>query len=151
MSDQTKSTEVVSLTAYDRLAIAEARKKELDNLSGSYVTSCQFPRTAQAGSKTIDISTIESLAYLAALAGRMLASAKEYQMGQAFLGDSVEVPVFKWGKFTVEDWQKDFQTRVRIIGSVEERKMIEDMITELRKYLGKDDAFARFDQMFKIK
>lgn len=148
MSDQT--TAVSKMSIYDRLELAKAKLRELDNLETTYVTTGEFPIVGKNGTRTQNIFTVDSLAHLAALAGTMIFAAQQYEAGREFCGIK-EVPVFKWGRFTVDQWQEDFQTRIKIIQSEETRTQLKEMVTELRQYIGKNDAIRRFDNLLGLK
>ena len=144
MAEQDQTQALAPMSAYEQLELAQQQLAQLDKLGENYVTNGQFPKSSDSRHDVIDLFSISSKKSLARLAGRMALGAQEYAAGIEVCGlENADMPIFKWGKYTVTDWQKDFQTRIAIIDAHKRREELTEFIREIKGYIGKEDALQR--------
>lgn len=108
--------------------VLQAKKEEIANIEKpNWVTNCSFPMNKEGGSR-INIQTISDQDDLNYAFAHLLGFATFYNEAKSRIGST---GTFKWGGFTVEQWEADFKTRVSKINIATKKKEFADLEARL--------------------
>jgi len=116
----------------DLMALVKKKKEEISKAERpNYKTNCTFrynPETAQ----NINIQVCADVDQLVGILGYLITQEANYNEASNRLGVS---STFKWGGFTLSDWQSDLQLRVTKIQITKKKQELEFLETRLDKLI----------------
>lgn len=127
-----KKVQAEQTTDQKTLALIEQVKTQRKEIAAAqkpkWETNMTFP-LEEGTPKVLNLHVETNVGKLVKLAAMLRSQQEAYTQAAREL--AVDAPEFTWGTFTVDNWLKDFKTRINIIQLTQKKKKLEDLENRL--------------------